>query len=300
MKNKFFKSLMVGLCCSFLFATGSFASSLVNTSPVITSTDFEEKVIQNDKLVVVDFYSPMCGPCSIMTLNIDSISGQYNEKVAFYSVNVHEQPDLVEKYDIWCTPTIILFKDGNKVDTSIGLIEPEDLKELIDFNLNTSAIAKTIIKKSIGDDTISVIAKLGNEFGENAGYYTLDVNNSFDETDNIKEEPFSFVETMMKDNQLQICSCNEGSCLCSTFNLDTTLLNPSNVSKETKNDKDYLVLEDNGKKLYFEKINNCYALDENGVALCSDKFVKAYMDFCDSNPRNQYFFWGSDQNQDIF
>ena len=98
----------------------------------ITTQEFEEKVIGGEKPALVDFWADWCGPCKMLSPVVDSVSEQLSDKADFYKVNVDEEPELAREYGIMSIPTLILFKDGEIVEQSIGLIGEADIAALVE------------------------------------------------------------------------------------------------------------------------------------------------------------------------
>ncbi|WP_234123202.1 thioredoxin [Clostridium hydrogenum] len=86
----------------------------------INDVSFESEVGTQDKPVVVDFWAPWCGPCKMLGPVIDEISNELDEKVKFVKVNVDENPLAANKFKIASIPTVMIFKNGNPVDTLVG------------------------------------------------------------------------------------------------------------------------------------------------------------------------------------
>ena len=88
---------------------------------VYTDANFEAEVLKSDKLSVVDFWAPWCGPCLALGPTIDALATEYNGKVNIGKVNVDENSELSMRYDIISIPCILFIKDGEVVDRVTGL-----------------------------------------------------------------------------------------------------------------------------------------------------------------------------------
>ena len=101
----------------------------------LTVNNFEQQVMKQDKLVVVDFWATWCGPCRAIGPVIDELANQYEGKVVVGKINVDEESSLARKYKVMSIPTVMLFKNGEVVDKVVGVRSKEDLEELIDSNI---------------------------------------------------------------------------------------------------------------------------------------------------------------------
>ncbi|KOF57323.1 MULTISPECIES: thioredoxin [Clostridium] len=86
----------------------------------IGDLNFESEVTDPEKLVVVDFWAPWCGPCKMLGPVIDETSNELSEKAKFVKVNVDENPNTASKFGIASIPTVMIFKNGSPVDTLVG------------------------------------------------------------------------------------------------------------------------------------------------------------------------------------
>jgi len=91
------------------------------TKPVeITDDQFEDEVVKSDKLVIVDFWAPWCGPCRAMAPVLSELAKDRSESVKVVKVNVDEQQINAAKLGIMTIPTLIMFKNGEPVDRMMG------------------------------------------------------------------------------------------------------------------------------------------------------------------------------------
>jgi len=97
----------------------------------ITDANLQE-VLDNEQLVVIDFWAEWCGPCRMISPIIDELAKEYDNKVCIGKVNVDENDDVVEKYGIRNIPTILFIKNGEIVDKKVGASSKADLKAKID------------------------------------------------------------------------------------------------------------------------------------------------------------------------
>jgi thioredoxin 1 len=87
---------------------------------VFNDANFEAEVLQSDKLSVVDFWAPWCGPCLALGPTIDALSSEYAGKVNVGKVNVDENPNLSVNYGITSIPCVLFIKGGQVVDKQVG------------------------------------------------------------------------------------------------------------------------------------------------------------------------------------
>lgn len=92
-----------------------------------TDKNFQQEVLESDKPVLVDFWAPWCGPCQIMGPIVDDISKQSGKDFKVGKMNVDENPETSQKYNIMSIPTIMIFNKGNVSSQLVGVQSKETL-----------------------------------------------------------------------------------------------------------------------------------------------------------------------------
>lgn len=97
----------------------------------INQNEFQSEVLDNKGVVVVDFFATWCGPCKMLAPILEELQEELSD-VKIVKIDVDENTELANKYGIASIPTLKIFKDGNDVDTKVGFMPKEMLKESIE------------------------------------------------------------------------------------------------------------------------------------------------------------------------
>lgn len=98
----------------------------------ITSDNFEESVIKNDKPVLVDFWAEWCSPCRMLTPVVDQIAQDYEGRAVVGKINIDGEPDLAGRYGVMSIPTLIVFKGGEVAGKSVGVVSKDKIAAMLD------------------------------------------------------------------------------------------------------------------------------------------------------------------------
>ena len=97
----------------------------------VTKENFEKEVLKSEIPMLVDFNASWCGPCKAMRPTLDELADN-NKKYKIVSVDIDEEDELVEEYEVASIPCLVIFKDGKETDRSVGLIPKDSIAALME------------------------------------------------------------------------------------------------------------------------------------------------------------------------
>jgi thioredoxin 1 len=106
----------------------------MSSSKVVTDATFDKLVLQNSRPVIVDYWAEWCGPCRMVSPVLDEIANEHSDKIDVVKLNIDENPEISQRYQIMAIPTMSVFQNGQVVKQIVGA-KPKAalLRELADF-----------------------------------------------------------------------------------------------------------------------------------------------------------------------
>lgn len=102
----------------------------------VTSQTWDSEVLKSKGIVMVDFWAVWCGPCRMIAPTVEELAKEYEGRIKVAKLNTDENPDIASRYKIMGIPTIMFFKDGEKVDQIVGAVPKPQLKAKIESLLS--------------------------------------------------------------------------------------------------------------------------------------------------------------------
>lgn len=101
----------------------------------ISGMNFDKEVLGEEKLVVADFWASWCNPCKMLGGVLEEVSEEMGSKAKFVKINVEENPQLAQRFNVKNLPTIMVFKNGELKDMFTGFRPKQDIENFVQKNL---------------------------------------------------------------------------------------------------------------------------------------------------------------------
>lgn len=101
----------------------------------VTQDTFRSTVIDSDKPVIVDFWAEWCGPCKKLSPMIEQIADEMGDQITVAKVDVDSERTLGAMFQIMSIPSVLIFKDGEKVDEFVGLRPKAEIVDKLNQHL---------------------------------------------------------------------------------------------------------------------------------------------------------------------
>ena len=99
----------------------------------VNSSEFKSEVLEHKGVVLVDFFATWCGPCKALTPIVDKLSEEMSGKLKIVKVDIDENSALATEYRVMSVPTMKLFKNGEVVETLVGLRPESELRDKLNY-----------------------------------------------------------------------------------------------------------------------------------------------------------------------
>jgi len=100
-----------------------------------TDQNFEAEVLKSDKPVLVDFWAEWCAPCRMMAPAVEAIAAEYADRAKVGKLNVDENQSTATRYSIRGIPTLLLFKNGEIEEQSVGVTSKDAIAKMLERHL---------------------------------------------------------------------------------------------------------------------------------------------------------------------
>ncbi|XOD70305.1 MAG: thioredoxin TrxA [Sodalis sp. (in: enterobacteria)] len=101
----------------------------------LSDNSFEKDILQNNGLFLVDFWAEWCTPCKLISVSLEEIADEFEDKLIIAKLNIDKNPKTTKKYGVRSIPTLLLFRNGEVVGTKVGMLSKEHLKEFFNTQL---------------------------------------------------------------------------------------------------------------------------------------------------------------------
>ena len=98
---------------------------------ILNKDNFENEVLKSDMPVLVDFWAAWCGPCKMLAPTIAELAEEYEGKVKVCKYNIDDDASIAIKYGVASIPTVLLFKEGDVVNKSIGFVPKAEIEAML-------------------------------------------------------------------------------------------------------------------------------------------------------------------------
>lgn len=100
-------------------------------SEIVSSADFQSKVLDAPGTVLVDFFATWCGPCKMLAPTLDEVAAEMEGKAQVYKLDIDQNPDIAQRYGVMSVPTLIAFQGGQIKKQAIGVQPKQVLLDML-------------------------------------------------------------------------------------------------------------------------------------------------------------------------
>lgn len=96
----------------------------------VNSENFQTEVLNSERKVLIDFYADWCGPCKMLSSVVEQFASE-NENIKVVKINVDDEQDLAVEYGVMSIPTLVVIKNGQEINRSIGLVSKDEIVNIV-------------------------------------------------------------------------------------------------------------------------------------------------------------------------
>ena len=100
-------------------------------SEVVSSSDFQSKVLDAQGPVLVDFFATWCGPCKMLAPTLDEVAAETAGKAAVYKLDIDQSPDIAQKFGVMSVPPLMVFDNGQVKNQAVGVQPKQNILSMI-------------------------------------------------------------------------------------------------------------------------------------------------------------------------
>ena len=104
----------------------------------VTDAMFEQEVLKASRPVLVECWTPWCGPCRMVAPIVEELAGDYSDRMDFFRLNTDDNPHTADSYNIHSIPVLMVFNNGEQLGQVVGYRPKSDLKQRLDTMLEGS------------------------------------------------------------------------------------------------------------------------------------------------------------------
>ncbi len=97
----------------------------------LTKENFKKAVLERKGLAFVDFWADWCGPCKMFSPLFEKAASECTEDAAFFKINIDDAAEIADEYKVLSIPTVVLFKGGEEIDRSVGVVSKDKILGMI-------------------------------------------------------------------------------------------------------------------------------------------------------------------------
>ena len=97
----------------------------------VSDENFKSEVLESDKTVLIDFYADWCGPCKMLSPVVEEVAKE-NDNIKVVKINLDNSQDIAVEYGIMSIPTLVVIKNGQETNRSIGVISKSEITKLLE------------------------------------------------------------------------------------------------------------------------------------------------------------------------